>query len=257
MIASGGIKIKRVSIVFSLSILMVLLTVLTVSIQEVGAKTKTATVSSSKGLAVFTGADKSCLKNTKCKYEKVGTLKNKTKVTVYKENVNGWAQINYKNKKRFINNAYLRYYSTYSKKNINTIFKKIQKAQVVSWNDDRGKFTRKEIMNRLGGTHTVSYIENFIAIDMVKDRYSDTYQPRENYRDDSLSYQVEIDISLIKTKQTYYIQGTSEYLTVSYNTKAWDSGDKIIPSSTTVYKFIKKKNTGWKIDSRVKTYQNK
>ncbi|MGE7778975.1 SH3 domain-containing protein [Peribacillus sp. NPDC097264] len=84
-------------------------TVQNVSIQEVSAKTKTATVSFSKRLSIYTGADKSCLNNTSCKYKKVGTLKNKTKVTVYKENVNGWAQIKYKDKKRYINNSSLRY----------------------------------------------------------------------------------------------------------------------------------------------------
>lgn len=228
-------------------------TIISLSVHEVGAKTKTATVSSSSGLAVYTGADKSCAKSTKCKYKKVGTLKNQTKVTVYKENVNGWAQIKYKNEKRYINNAFLRYYSPYSEKKVTTIFKQIEEAQSIFV--ELGYVPKKYVVKRLDKTHTSAYIEKFLAFDMVKSIDGKSYDKRGNYQEDSITYEVyAFDLPSAKAKLSHYKQGTTEYLTVSYKFEADDIGWKIIPSGTLAYKLVKANNSGWKISDKTVKY---
>ncbi|OCA92936.1 SH3 domain-containing protein [Pseudobacillus wudalianchiensis] len=44
-------------------------------------------------------------------YQKVGSLKNNTAVTVYSQLKNGWSQINYNNKKAYVSSQYVRMYS--------------------------------------------------------------------------------------------------------------------------------------------------
>ncbi|MGE7122510.1 hypothetical protein ACQKIC_20215 [Peribacillus sp. NPDC046944] len=137
--------------------------------------------------------------------------------------------------------------------------KQIEKAQdSIAYEEQLKEFTKKEVVKRLGKTHTSAYIEKYLAFDMVETLYGNRYERRDNYHDDSITYMVfAFDLPSLKAKLSHYKQGTKEYLTISFNFEADDIGNKITPSGTRTYKLVKANNSGWKISDQTTKYNKK
>ncbi|WP_409304702.1 SH3 domain-containing protein [Peribacillus sp. SCS-155] len=174
------------------------------------AEVKTAFVDVSSGrLSVRSGAGN--------KYKIVGSLKNNAKVTVYSQTKNGWSEIIYNNKKAYISNQYLRFYTKMSAINAKKIVDRINKIEQEAV---KGEFTKNQLYARMSQGYTTSFIDGYFKTDVMeyrKDKYGNkTYE----YRASDFNYYT---MHYIWTKSsytkpptiTYYDKNGKQYLIIS------------------------------------------
>lgn len=93
----------------------------------------------------------------------VGSLKDNAKVTVYSVTKSGWAEINYKSKKRYVSNQYLRYYQRMSETEAKKITDRVIKIQ----NSLKGSYTKQQIYSILSPGFTDAFIEKLYKYDLM------------------------------------------------------------------------------------------
>ncbi|ALC89367.1 hypothetical protein AM500_05900 [Bacillus sp. FJAT-18017] len=91
------------------------------------------------------------------KYKVIGTLKNKTKVTVYFIK-NGWAQIKYKSKKAYVSDNYLRFYKKMSAATAEKITDRAISIQRVTWERN---YTKAKIYSIMAPGFTKGFTDRY------------------------------------------------------------------------------------------------
>lgn len=186
----------------------------TSNVQAATKKVAYVSISSGSVLNVRSGASK-----TK---KIVGTLKNKSKVTVYSVTKNGWAKINFNNKKRYVSNEYLRYNKKMSKQTAKKITDRVIKIQ----GSLTKTYTKKQIHSILSAGFTDSLINKFYKYDLFeygKDKYGNALYGWKGT--DFPAYYImygiawdkktQIERSAGKPRITYYKKNGKEYLLVA------------------------------------------
>ena len=152
----------------------------------------------------------------------VGSLKNKSKVTVYSVTKDGWAKINFKNQKRYVSNEYLRYYKKMSQPTAKKITDRVIKIQ----SSLTKTYTKKQIHSILSAGFTDSLINKFYKYDLVtyeKDKYGNALYGwnATDFPAYVIMYgitwdeQKQIEYNTGKPRITYYKKNGKEYLLVA------------------------------------------
>ncbi|MGG3925108.1 SH3 domain-containing protein [Metabacillus fastidiosus] len=148
---------KRIKVLLVLMLTAVLFFSATASLGVQATEAKTAYVDIGSGvLNVRSGAGTN--------HKKIGTLENKTKLTVYSQTKNGWSEIKLNKKKGYVLTKYLRFYHTMS----NTDAKAITDQAIGTMSKLKydKTYTKKEIHSILSPSYTTAYIDNLIKNDM-------------------------------------------------------------------------------------------
>lgn len=90
-------------------------------------------------------------------FEKLGTLKSKTKVRVYATK-NGWAEIDYQTKKAYVPVQTLRFYSDFSTVEAQKITDSLIAMQRATW---KHAFTKEQLYSMLSDGFTTDYIDRY------------------------------------------------------------------------------------------------
>ncbi|MGC4376643.1 SH3 domain-containing protein [Fictibacillus sp. Mic-4] len=201
--------VKRSFLVTALKIFT--LAVLTfATIQLSGLKVKASTTKT----AVVDATSLNVRKGPGTSYKKIGSLKDKTKVTVYLITKNNWAKIKYSQSTAFVSNEFLRYYQTMSRSNAKKIVSK--PVKLLRTLPDRS--TRKKIHLYFGSSFTSSYIDKIIKYDMEpngKDKYGNTlysYIGTDAPYYYFFDFDWNADYSPKKPTVTYFVKNNTEYL---------------------------------------------
>lgn len=98
-------------------------------------------------------------------YKVIGTLKNKTELTIYSQTKNGWSEIKLNKKKGYVLTKYLRFYGKMSSNDAKSITDQAI-GTMGKLKYDR-VYTKEEIYSVLSPSYTKAYIDNLIKYDMT------------------------------------------------------------------------------------------
>ncbi|MGV3464443.1 MAG: SH3 domain-containing protein, partial [Heyndrickxia sp.] len=214
-------------------------------LSQVEAATKTGVVHIDSGML-------NVRKGPGIKYQKIGALKNKASITVYSVK-NGWIQIQYKGKKGFVSDDYVRIYSLFSSATAKKISDRAFVIERKTWDKN---YTKSQIYSLMAPCFTKTYIDKY---------FKQQFRPAgKDKSGNSLYHIIETEIwGLVlypldwkpaydpkKPTVSYYIKNGRENLAISQYHLNEESGNK-----TTTICFIKSGGKWLVFDHKVKYHK--
>lgn len=225
----------RVGLAFVLFFGMVFLIKQTVSFAAIN-KTVTSTHTKSN-VSVGRASDEVVIRSGPGEgYDKVGTLKEKTKVSVYSTK-NGWAQILYQTKKAYVPAQSIRFYSSFSQAEAQKITDKVIALQRATWEKSQ---TKAQIFSVMSEGYTNDYINKYFK-QLFRPAGTDTSETPLYHIVETEIYGYAIDRFDWAPKHDpepptiiHYVQDGKEYLIVSQYHLNEESGNHL--STLSLYK---------------------
>jgi hypothetical protein len=182
--------------------------------------------------------------------ERIGTLKNKAKVTVYAIG-NGWAQIQFGRRTGYVSDDYLRFYLPVSQITAKALVKKADQTERKTWETD---YTKAQIYSIMAPQFTKAYIDRYIPQQFrasgQNSKRKQLYHVIETEIWGLALYPMDWNADQQKPAISHFIKNGDEYLYVSQVHINEESENK-----TTTICFVKKASK-WLVFDHVVKYAN-